>query len=78
MQKLSPASEASREVANLIERKNTPVYGVKEFVHLSVLNFDPNDLRTGVTEWAKKYIWLYLLSIINVSIPKNKCFLKKW
>ena len=30
---LSPASEASREVANLTERKNphTPVYGVKEF-----------------------------------------------
>ena len=36
--KLSPASEASREVANLTERKNlhTPVYGVKEFVCLSV------------------------------------------
>ena len=33
-----PASEASREVANLTERKNThtPVYGVKEFVFLSV------------------------------------------
>ena len=29
-----PPSEASREVANLTERKNlqTPVYGVKEFV----------------------------------------------
>ena len=29
-----PASEASREVANLTERKNphAPVYGVKEFV----------------------------------------------
>ena len=36
-------SEASRTVANLIERKNpqTPVYGVKEFVCLSVTNFDP-------------------------------------
>ena len=35
----SPASEASR-VANLTERKNphTPVYGVKEFVCLSVQN----------------------------------------
>ena len=35
---LSPASEASREVANLTERKNphTPVYGVKEYVCLSV------------------------------------------
>ena len=37
---LSPASEASREVANLTERKNThtPVYGVKKFVSLSVCN----------------------------------------
>ena len=48
-----PASAASREVANLIERKNTHtlVYGVKEFVCLSVClsvtNFDPNYLRTG-------------------------------
>ena len=33
-----PASQASREVTNLTERKNlhTLVYGVKEFVHLSV------------------------------------------
>ena len=33
-----PPSEASREVANLTERKypHTPVYGVKEFVCLSV------------------------------------------
>ena len=33
----TPASEASREVANLTERKNphTPVYGVKEFVKIS-------------------------------------------
>ena len=33
-----PASEASREVANLTERKDppTPVNGVKEFVCLSV------------------------------------------
>ena len=35
-----PASKASREVANLTERKNlhTPVYGVKESVCLSVMN----------------------------------------
>ena len=35
---LSLVSEASREVANLTERKNlhTPVYGVKEFVCLSI------------------------------------------
>ena len=33
-----PASEVSREIANFIKRKNphTPVYGVKEFVYLSV------------------------------------------
>ena len=48
-----PASEASREVANLTKRKNphTPVLGVKEFVCLyvclSVTNFDPNYLRTS-------------------------------
>ena len=32
----SPASEASREVANLTEIKNphTPVYGIKKFVNL--------------------------------------------
>ena len=35
---LSPASKASRKVANVTERKNlhTPLYGVKEFVCLSV------------------------------------------
>ena len=38
------ASQASREVANLTERKNphTPIFGVKEFVCLCVKNFDPN------------------------------------
>ena len=42
---LSPASEASREVANLTERKNqhTPIYGVKNLsICLSVTKFDPN------------------------------------
>ena len=50
-----PASEASREVANLTEIKNphAPVYGVKEFVRLSVTKFDPNYLRTGKAEWAE-------------------------
>ena len=50
-----PASEASREVENLTERKNphTPVYGVKKFVPLSVIKFDPHFLRTGRTEWAE-------------------------
>ena len=50
-----PASEASREVANLTERKNphTLVYGVKEFVCLSVTKFDPNYLKTDRTECVK-------------------------
>ena len=53
-----PASEASREVANLTERKypHTPVYGVKEFVCLSVTKFDPNYLRTGKTKWAEIFL----------------------
>ena len=32
---------------------NTPAYGVKEFVCLSVINFDPNLLRSGKKEWAE-------------------------
>ena len=45
-----PASEASREVANLTERKNPhTLFGVKEFVCLSVTKFDTNYLRTGKT-----------------------------
>ena len=50
----TPASEVSREVVNVTERKNphTPIYGVREFVCLSATNFDPNYLRIGRTEWA--------------------------
>ena len=50
-----PASEASREVANLTWRKNphTPLYCVKEYVCLSVTNFDLNYLRTGKIERAE-------------------------
>ena len=50
--------ERVREIANLMERKNphTPVYGVEEFVCLSVINFDPNYLRTGRTEWAEFFL----------------------
>ena len=53
-----PASQASRDVANLTERKkpHAPVYGVKEFVCLSVTNFDPNYLGTGRTEWAEIFL----------------------
>ena len=40
---IPPAIKASREVANLTERKSTyPVYGVKEFVCQSVTKFDLN------------------------------------
>ena len=51
-----------REVANLTERKNrhTPVYGVKEFVRLSVINFDPNYLGTGKTEWAEIFFDIFV------------------
>ena len=54
-----PASKVSREVVNLTWRKNphTTVYGVKEFVCLSiclsVVKFDLNYLRTGEIEWAE-------------------------
>ena len=51
---LSPGSEASREVANLTWKNPLPpVNGVKEFVCLSVKNFDLNYLRTGKIEWAE-------------------------
>ena len=45
----------SREVTNLTWRKNThtPVYGVKEFVCLSVTNFDLNYRKAGKIEWAE-------------------------
>ena len=47
-----PGSEASREVLDFFFQLNllTPVYGVKEFVRLSVTKFDPNYLRTGKTD----------------------------
>ena len=57
-----PASEASREVTNLTWRKNphATVYGVKEFVCLSVTNFELNYLRTGEIESAQKFFWISL------------------
>ena len=50
-----------REVANLTVRKNphTPVNGVKEFVRLSVVNFDPHYLGTGKTEWAEIFLDIF-------------------
>ena len=62
MNRYLPASEASSEVANLNERRNLHTSGVKEFVCLSVclsvINFDPNYLRTGRTEWAEIFLGL--------------------
>ena len=66
----------SKEVANSIERKNlhTPVYGVKEFVCLSVTKFDPNYIRTGKTEWAKK-----IKDIYDKKLCLEKfCLSEKW
>ena len=62
-QKYKPkAIEASREVANLTEKKYTyPRIWCQRIcpsVCLSVINFDLNYLRTGQTEWAKKN-WLF-------------------
>ena len=56
-----PVCKVSREVANLTWRKNThrPVYGVIEFVCLSVTNFDLNYLRTG------EMLHLYLINYLN-------------
>ena len=66
-----------REVANLTARKipHTPVYGVKEFIHLSVVNFDPNYLGTGKTEWAENY-WGDLFGKMNVL--KNLIWTNSW
>ena len=51
-----PVSEASREVANLTERKNPHNPVSKNLsVCLSVTKFDPNYLRIGRTEWAEIY-----------------------
>ena len=58
--KLSPASEASMEVANLTERKNlhTPIYGVKEFVC-------KNQLKKS---WQ---VWLHFCKPVFVSKTAN-------
>ena len=54
---------------------HTPVYGVKEFFCLSVclyaVNFEPNYLRTGWTEWAKK-LNFHLTSTKNQSKNRKK------
>ena len=69
-------SKACREVANLNERKNphTAVSDVKEFVCLTVTEFDPNYLRTGKTEWAEK---IFRTSMAKSHVSKNLICLKR-
>ena len=63
-------------MANLIERKNPHVCGVKEFVCLfvclSVTNFDLNYLQTGEIEWTE-IIWGVFFSPI---VASKQTFLK--
>ena len=50
------------------EKIHIPVYGVIEFVCLSVINFDPNYLRTGRTEWAEIF---FRTSMAKSHVSKN-------
>ena len=70
---LSPASKASRQVANLTWRKNThtPIYGVKEFVCLSAAKFDLNYLRTGEIEWAKFFLNIFVKKCCPNTYPDS-------
>ena len=64
-----PASEASREVANLTWRKNPhpPVYGVKEFVCLSVCyEFRPQLSQ----DWRNRMGWNFLDIFVKKCCPK--------
>ena len=80
----SPANKASREVANLTERKNlhTPVYGVKEFVCLSVclsVCLLPN-LTPIISGLAKQNGLKLFLESLQVWLPELFCklvFLQK-
>ena len=57
-------SEASKEVANLTERKNphAPVYGVKEFVCL-LPNLTP--IVSGLTKQMKAFYWWLFRTSLN-------------
>ena len=52
---LSPYEQSKKGSSKFNWKKNphTPVNGVKEFVCLSLVNFDPNHLKTGRTEGAE-------------------------
>ena len=71
-------SKASREVANLTERKNlhTPVYGVKEFVSLSVCYKLWPQLSQ---DWENRIGWYFLGDIFaKISDLKNFYLSEKW
>ena len=77
----------SREVANSTEGKNlnTLAYGVEEFVSPSLINFDPNYLRTGKTaclpeQMVKLVYWESLLDwsqIVNTQITTQTCTIRR-
>ena len=47
-------------------------------VYLSVVNFDPNYLKTGWTEWVEKKIWDFYKRLFDLSSNQNqKLFEKK-
>ena len=77
-----PASEVSREVASLTERKNphTPVYGVKEFVCLSVhLWLTLNPIISGLAEQNGQknlgHLWQKRMSQIFLFVHKVHLYL---
>ena len=49
------------------------LYGVKEFVYLSGVNFDPNYLSAGLIEWAKKNLGhLWQMNVLkNLFLARN-------
>ena len=79
-----PMSEASREVANLTERKNqhAPVYGIKEFVCLSVMWTWLKRISTASRrivalqqlEWQSSLLWQEFLTrkICSIGEPWSK------
>ena len=88
LQYYPPASEASKEVANLTERKNphTPIWcqRICLSVCLSITHFDLNSLRTGEIEWAEIFLGMSLSRINQqyyccwAQAPKSVCEFVMW